>query len=138
MKTETFEGTVDTVGGKKLPETLRFDVIVELFESHAEMMAAKAGLTPKEQLKARNTQLRNKARASAQEAALEAAGIEKPTLENSEDMRVANMAKSFIAKGMSVEKARAKAAKILAELDSDTDDDIEPTEPAPKLVKKPK
>lgn len=119
MTTETFVGTADSAYGTKLPETLKFEVKAELFDSYDEMVAQNALLSPAEQLKARNTQIRNKARASAQQAAFDAAGIVKPTLEDSEELRIMGIAKSFIAKGMDPEKARARAVKILAELDSE-------------------
>jgi hypothetical protein len=125
MKKEVFDGSVETVGGKKLPEPLKFKVECDTFVSYDEMVAAGQDLKPKERLKARNTQIRNKARGAAQDAALEAAGIEKPDMKNSEDVRIANMAKSFVAKGMALDKALAKAARIMAELDAEMAEESE-------------
>lgn len=83
-------------GGVKLETPIPFPFEYDEFESYAEMVAANAGLSEKEQLKARNAKLRNASRTEAQNAALDAAGIVRQTAENNDQIRLRDMVKTLL------------------------------------------
>lgn len=123
---------------KSLPKPLKYSFTWDAYpltaEGEAEFIAAKAELTIKEQIKAVNAAAKAAARSTAQTAALEAAGIVRPTAENDEQVRLRDCFKNLMtAKTKTGEKkyteAQARAlASDLCEVewpdeDGDNDDD---------------
>jgi hypothetical protein len=119
MKTVTFDTTADNAFGKKLTVAVPFTVTYTEYETHAEMIQAKDGMTEEEELKERNTQRKQKALASARASALEVAGIKKPTLDNDTQLQLMTIYKVYIAKGKSHEEARNLASAAIGEEWSD-------------------
>lgn len=110
MKTKTKSTTTSTAYGKALDTPLPYSFSWDTYESIDEVRAANDLLNDSEQVKARNRERQNNARAKALEAALKAAGFEKPTLENDPQMRLKEMLKVL----MSTKKYTEDAARDLA------------------------
>lgn len=146
MKHLKLEATTGMGYGKKLAAPITFQYEADVYETVEEMFAAKAGLTPMEQLKARNTQLQNKARSNQQTLTLAAHGIAKPDIKQDFELQVKKFELLYKSIGYSDEMATAeavkaataardavKAAKLAAgESDDDeADDATEDTTPEP-------
>lgn len=112
MKTETFKFNVETAYGNKLPTPVPVSGSFDAFEKYEEI-PAKELPDNDEILKYVNAKSKAAARAKATNEALQAAGIEKPTLKDSEELQIATMAKVFSARGDSEEVARQKAKAAL-------------------------
>jgi hypothetical protein len=123
MKTVTKETTAESAFGKKLATPLKYSFSWKEYESNPEFIEARAELSIDEQRKARNNMLKVKARAASLTAALDAAGIARPTLDNDEQLRLKNIYDSLIANKMSHEQARETAAKVLGLTWADDDDE---------------
>lgn len=76
---------------KDLPEKVPFSFTWKIYETVEEMLAAGAQMTPKQQLKAINAAAKQTARQASLTAALDAAGIVRPTIENDDQLRLRNM-----------------------------------------------
>lgn len=113
MKAEKFDGTMESAYGKKLETAIAFAGEFTAYESIDEVRAANDLLNDKEIVKTRNTERKAAARQKAMTAALDAAGIEKPTLENDAQLRLRSMHKVLIASGKSDAEARTIAAQLV-------------------------
>lgn len=119
MKTETFEGTMENAYGKPLAQPIAFSGEYSAYENIAEVTAANDLLKDKEVVDVRNAQAKSNARQKAMQAALDAAGIVKPTLENDGQLRLKSMHKILVASGKTDAEARTIAANIVGESWSD-------------------
>jgi hypothetical protein len=113
MKTVKFSGVIENAYGKKLEAPITFEAEFEAFENKAEVEKANELLKDEEIVDFRNAQRKANARQKAMQAALDAAKIEKPTLENDPDLRLRKMYDIFVANGSTHEEARANAATAL-------------------------
>lgn len=113
MKTEKFNGTIEQAYGKTLETPISYEAEYNLFESPAEMKSANEWPSDTDIVKFKNAQSKANARQKATVAALDAAGIIKPTLENDEQLRLREMSKILIAAGKSESEARALASATL-------------------------
>jgi hypothetical protein len=87
--------------------------------AYAELQAAGVKVTAEDIVKAVNNRAKAAARSKAMQAAADSHGLVKPTIETDVELQIANLVKSFVAKGMSADKARAKAIQILDTLDTE-------------------
>ena len=113
MKTELFESVAEVAHGKKLVKPIPYSGAFEVYDSYAEVVSANDLLSEKEVVDTRNRERRASARAKALQAALDAAGIVKPTLENDEQLRLKKMYEIFVASKKSHDEARALASAAL-------------------------
>ena len=113
MKTDTFKGSVATAYGRTLPEPIKFDGSVELYESVEELRNSKDWPEDKEILSFVNNSRKAAARAKATQDSLTAAGIEKPTLENDVQLQLKTLIKVYRAAGKSDDEAREMAETSL-------------------------
>jgi len=95
MKQETGKSTANTAFGKKLESPLTYSYAYSTYESTDELVAAKDEMTLDEQMKSRNSDRANNARQKAYAAALDAAGIVKPTAENDPQIGLRDMFKTL-------------------------------------------
>jgi hypothetical protein len=119
MKIEVFEGTADTAHGKKLEQTLKFEVRASLYETYQEMVAANDTLSEQEQLDKRNAERRNAATAKSRNAAFDAAGFVKPTIENDEQLRIRSVIKTLMLPRTGKPTKTFEEAKAIAEASLD-------------------
>lgn len=98
MKVETFTGEIKEAHGKTLPETLKYEGTTKVYESLDEARAANEYPNDKRLLGLINASVKANAVASARNDRLTAAGIEKPSLENSPLMRLKSAYKTAMAK----------------------------------------
>lgn len=112
MKTESLKGTIESAYGSKLPSPVNYEGTFEAYETASEVRAANDMPSDDEVVSFRNTQRRNNQRQKLMQEALDKAGIVKPTLENSEELRYKNIYDALIAAGKSETEAEtiAKAA----------------------------
>lgn len=110
MKEQVKTAKAETAYGKSLDAGISYDYKWSEYENISELRAAKDELTDAEQVKTRNTERQSNARQKALTAALTAAGIEKPTIENDEQLRL----KQFFVVLMSSKKYTEEAARELA------------------------
>jgi hypothetical protein len=114
MKKVTFDGTMENAYGKQLPTPIPFNGSYDAFENYEEVKSANELPSNDEVLAFVNNKKKANARQKAMQAALEAAGIEKPTLENDKDLQWKTMYKSLIASGKyTEEKARELTSDML-------------------------
>jgi hypothetical protein len=101
-----------------------FSFTWRIYETIEEMQAAGASMTAKQQLKAVNAANKQTARQAALTAALDAAGIVRPTIENDDQLRLRNMFTVLMSsKRYSEEEARELAATNLGVEWADDDDE---------------
>lgn len=110
MKTETFKGTIENAYGQPLEKALAFSGDFEKLEKGDEI-PAKEQPDADEILTYVNSKRKANARQKAMQAVLDAAGIEKPTLENNVDLQVKTMVKSLVASGKYNEEQATQFAK---------------------------
>lgn len=110
MKTETFKGTIENAYGQPLETALAFDGSFEKLEKGDEI-PAKESPDSDEILSYVNSKRKANARQKAMQVVLDAAGIEKPTLENNVDLQVRTMVKSLVASGKYNEEQATTFAK---------------------------
>lgn len=84
-----------TAHGKTLENPIPYEYDWTIYETEAEVVAAKDEMTLEEQRKARNAERANNARAKALQAALDKAGIVKPTAENDPQVGLRDMFKTL-------------------------------------------
>lgn len=110
MENKTEKSVSETAYGKKLDAPIGYQFSYTIYKDGDELVAAKDELTIAEQVKIRNTERKNNARQKALTAALDAAGIVKPTIENDDQLRLRETFKNL----MSSKKYTEEAAKELA------------------------
>lgn len=98
MTTETFKGTIENAYGQPLDKAIAFSGDFEKLEKGDEI-PAKENPDAEEILNYVNSKRKANARQKAMQTVLDAAGIEKPTLENNVDLQVRTMVKSLVASG---------------------------------------
>jgi len=113
MQGMTESAVSKTAYGKTLDTPVSYSFSWENYSDHAEVVAAKDELSQDEVVKVRNQERKAKARQAALTAALDAAGIVKPNLENDPQFRLAQMYKILIAAKKSHQEARELAAATL-------------------------
>lgn len=114
MKEFTKNTSTQRAYNKDLPAKVPFTFTWKIYETEAEMLAAGAQMTPKQQLKAINAAAKQTARQASLTAALDAAGIVRPTIENDDQLRLKNMFTVLMSsKRYSEEEARELASNTL-------------------------
>ena len=114
MENKTQTSEAKTAYGKPLDTPISYDYSWTIYQTDEELVAAKDELTLEEQRKTRNTERQNNARQKALTAALDAAGIVKPTLENDDQLRLREGFKVAMSSGRyTVEQAREVVATML-------------------------
>ena len=112
MKTETFKGTIESAYGQPLDSPLKFDGSFQAYESYDEAKTANDLPNQDEQLAFTNNKRKANARQKSMQAALDAAGINKPTLEDPQ-FQLKSMIKILVTAGRSEEAARQLAETTL-------------------------
>lgn len=136
MKTVNFTGTMKNAHGVKLTKlklkdgspvtfkSLDYAGDYKQYESKDEMIAAEGFPSDEDIVAWRNTLVKNAARAKAANNALDAANVQKPDLENDEQLRLKSMLKVLLADGKKTEaEARAIASQVLGIEWADEDED---------------
>lgn len=113
MKAEKLEGVMESAYGAKLETAIKYAGEFQAYETHAEIVAANDLPSHDEVVSFRNQQRRAAARQRLMTEALDAAGIKKPTLENSADLRYKSIYDALIAAGKSATEAEAIAKAAL-------------------------
>lgn len=112
MKTEKFSGTMESAYGQPLQKPIKFDGAFEAFDSLDEVKTANEYPSNDELVTFVNNKRKANARQKAMNAALTAAGIEKPTLEDPK-VQYQQMVKVLLAAGKSEDDARQAANALL-------------------------
>lgn len=105
MKPEKISGTMEKAYGSALPQAIAYEGTFDVYENVQEVRSANDMPNDEEVVTIRNQQRRNNARQKFMQAALDAAGVKKPTLESSVELRLKNIVDSLVANGKSREKA---------------------------------
>ena len=113
MKFEKLSGVMESAYGKKLDKPVSYDGGFDAFENYPEVVAANELPTNDEVVSFRNQQRRAAARQRLMQEALDKAGIVKPTLENSAELRYKSIYDALIAAGKSATEAEAIAKAAL-------------------------
>jgi hypothetical protein len=95
MEQKTGTSEAKTAYGKPLATPIVYDYKYNVYVTDEELVAAKDEMTLAEQRKTRNTEMLNNARQKALQAALDAAGIVKPTAENDPQIGLRDMFKTL-------------------------------------------
>lgn len=114
MKSERFSGTIESAYGKPVTPAIKFDGTFDAYESVEEIRSKNDYPSDDEIVAFKNNQRKANARQKAMQAALDAAGYEKPTLENDRALQVRTLVKVFLAAGKSEAEATALAESTLA------------------------
>jgi len=112
MKTEKFSGKMESAYGKVLPTPIPFSGSFEALENIDEVKTANEVPDDKEVVAWANGKRKASERQKAMNAALEAAGISKPTLEDPQ-VQLLQIIKALRASGRSEEDAIALAETTL-------------------------
>jgi len=110
MTTEKFSGLIENYYSKTVSPALPYDAEVENFDSIEELKAANEFPKDSEIVNFVNAKRKAAARNKAMQAAVDAAGIKKPTLENDPQLRLKTVYKSLVAGGLSDAEARTVAS----------------------------
>jgi hypothetical protein len=110
VENKTGKSTANTAYGEKLAKAITYDYKWTAYQSIDEVRAANDLLTDDEIVKVRNTERLSNARQKALQAALDAAGIVKPTIENDEQLRLREMFKVLMASKKYTEDAARELA----------------------------
>lgn len=113
MKQETFEAEAGSGRGVTFDTPLKYNGSYTVYETAGEIRTANDWPSDEDILEYRNTQRKLAARNKALNAALDAAGIVKPSIENSESLRLSGMVKILVASGMSQDEATNTAKATL-------------------------
>lgn len=108
------EATLSTFNGVKVeggPYTYKFKW--NDYDNIGEVQAMNDTFTDKEVVEKRNVERKNNARQKALTALTESLNLEKPTLENSPQLRLRRMADAFKANGETEEDAKRLASEAL-------------------------
>ncbi len=108
MKTETLKGTIETSYGKTLPTPVEYEGTLDIYQTPEEVRAANDWPSNDEIVSLVNQKRTAAARAKFMKSALDAAGIEKPTLKDPEE-QFKTLVKVFEATGKSNAEAKAIA-----------------------------
>ena len=112
MKSETFSGTMENAYGKTLPEPVKFSGSFDSLETIDEVRQSNEYPDDKEVVAWANAKRKASARQKAMNAALEAAGISKPTLDDPQ-VQLATIIKALRAAGRNEEEAISLAENTL-------------------------
>lgn len=112
MKTETFSGNIENAWGKPVNPPLKFNGSYEAFTSIEELREKNEYPKDDEIVSFVNARRKANERQKVMNAALEAAGYEKPTLENDKGLQFRTMVKTLIAGGKSEDEAKAIAQSL--------------------------
>lgn len=113
MVTETLKGTMNSAYGQTLPKPIAFSGTVELYESFDAIPDAEKP-DSSDILAFVNNKRKANARQKFMNDALQAAGIQKPTLEDNPELQVATMVKALRASGKyTTEQAETIARQAL-------------------------
>jgi hypothetical protein len=107
MKAETFKGTIESAYGSPLATPLSFSGSFDAYESYDEASTANDLPSRDEQLAFVNNKRKANARQKAMQTALDAAGINKPTLDDPQ-VQLKTIIKALVASG----KSEADATQI--------------------------
>ena len=113
MKTETFKAEAGSGRGKTFDTPLPYSGEYLVYETAEEIKAANDWPSDGDIVEYRNTQRKLAARNKALNQALDDAGIEKQTIENSETLRLSGMVKILVASGMTEDEATNVAKTTL-------------------------
>jgi hypothetical protein len=113
MKKVTFSGTIENAYGKPVNPPLKFDGSVDAFESAEELRNRGEWPKDSEVVDWKNAQRKQTERQRVMTATLDAAGYEKPTLENDPQVQLKGLIKIYIAAKKSPEEARQLAESTL-------------------------
>ena len=113
MKTEKLSGIIENAYGKKLDKPIPYEGEFQAYEQAQEVRAANDMPSDDEVVSFRNQQKRAATRQRLMQEALDKAGIQKPTLENSAELRYKNIYDALIAAGKSTSEAEAIAKAAL-------------------------
>jgi hypothetical protein len=113
MKDVTFTATTETAYGKPLPTPIKYSGSYKAFETITEVRNVGEFPSDDEVVTFVNNKRKAAARQKSLTAALEAAGYEKPTLENDPQLQLKTLYKVYIAAGKSDDEARALASSTL-------------------------
>lgn len=112
MKSETFKGSIESAYGSTLPAAIKFEGSFEAYADYDEAAAANDLLSHQEIVDAVNNKRKANARQKAMTAALDAAGISKPTLEDPQ-VQLKTIIKALVASGRSESEATQVAEATL-------------------------
>lgn len=112
MKTETFGFTIETAYGNKLDTPISASASYDAFESIDEIKQKNEFPSDKEILNFVNAKAKAAARAAQTTKSLDEAGIKKPTLESSPEMRFNTIVKALTAGGLDDATARQQASAL--------------------------
>lgn len=113
MKTETFEATATSGRGQNFASPLSYSGEYQVYDNPEEIREKNDWPSDDDILQYVNTQRKLAARNKALNAALDAAGIAKQTIENSENLRLSGMVKILVASGMGQDEATEVAKATL-------------------------
>jgi hypothetical protein len=105
MKTEKFSGTIESAYGNPVSPALKFDGTFDAFESLDEIRQANEHPSNDEIVAFVNNKRKANARQKSMQAALDAAGYVKPTLESDVQLQLRTLIKVFEAAGKSRDEA---------------------------------
>lgn len=111
MEKETFGFTIETAYGKKLDTPIDVSAAYDKYQNHSEI-PSKELPDEKEILNYVNAKNKAKERAAATTKALSDAGIAKPTLESSAEMRFNTIVKALVAGGIAQADAEQQASAL--------------------------
>lgn len=112
MKSETFKGTIESAYGNPLATALKFEGSFDAYESYDEAATANDLPSRDEQLAFTNNKRKANARQKSMQAALDTAGISKPTLEDPQ-VQLKTIIKALVASGRSESEATQLAETTL-------------------------
>lgn len=112
MKSETFKGTIESAYGNPLATALKFEGSFDAYETYEEAQTANDLPSRDEQVAFVNNKRKANARQKSMQAALDAAGISKPTLEDPQ-VQLRTMIKVLVASGRSDAEATQLAEATL-------------------------
>lgn len=123
MITKTKSTVCKEAYGNKLEVPVPYTYSWKVYETEQEMVAANDQLSLKQQVKARAREAQSNERSKALKLALTAAGIEEPTIQNDEQLRLTEMFKVLMSsKRYTEEQARELASSTLGIEWADDDD----------------
>lgn len=110
METIKFSGVMENAYGQKLEKPIAFDGEYEAYTSFDEI-PEKEKPSEDEILNIVNNKTKANARQKSMNAALTAAGIEKPTLKDSPELQISTMAKVLMASGKYTQEQAEQIAR---------------------------
>ena len=110
---DKFSGVIENFYGKPLTEKLAYDAESVKYATPDEVRQANAWPKDSEIVDFVNARAKATARQNAMQAAVNAAGIVKPTLENDDQMKLKGMVKILVAAGKTEAEAKDIASNTL-------------------------